>query len=325
MSRSWNTITAALDRACGPGKPSGDWVRYLCPVHEGDGRRHHPSLGVVYNRQRRRTVIRCFAGCADEEILARLGLRIRDLFDHPAEMYSRTARYREGRASARSLVDRALLAAGLPLDRHKPDLGRTTGRTRTIASYVYHWPDGRPEGRIIRCHIPHEHGREKVFWQECMAESCWRRGGFAAIPFQLPDIVPAVAAGEDIYLCEGEQDARAARRAGLFATTNAGGALSWQPAHAAWLRGTHRVWIVADRDAPGYRRAIKAADTLAGLVGQIRIVQACDGKDLTDHFNAGHQVDELEPVPLLDDHFAGRSAVIHCATEGSGHESDGIA
>lgn len=305
-SRSWDAITAALDRDCGPGRRSGEWVRYLCPVHEGDGRRHRPSLGVAYNRAKGKTVVRCFAGCADEAVLARLGLRVRDLFDHPMdhETHGRPTVFADGNA-LRALADRAILAAGLPLDRHRPGLGRVTGRSRTIATYVYRWPDGRPEGRITRRHTPRERGHDKIFWQEHMTESGWRRGGFAPIPFQLPDIVPAVAAGADIHLCEGEQDARTARRAGLFATTNAGGALSWRRAHADWLRGARRVWIVADRDAPGYRRAVRAADTLTGAVGQIRVVEARDGKDLTDHVNAGHQVDELDPVPLLDDFYAG--------------------
>lgn len=305
-SRSWDTITAALDRACGPGRPSGEWIRYLCPVHEGDGRSHHPSLGVAYNRRKGKTVVRCFAGCVDEAVLARIGLQVRDLFDRPLdrEMLSRATGSLD-RAAEPALADRAILAAGLPLDRHRPALGRVTGRARTIATYVYRWPDGSPEGRVTRRHTPRERGHDKHFWQEHMTETGWRRGGFAAIPFQLPDIVPAIAAGADIHLCEGERDARTARRAGLFATTNAGGALSWHHAHAAWLRGARRVWIVADRDAPGYRRAVRVAGTLAGTVGQIRIVEARDGKDLTDHLDAGHQVEELDPVPLLDEYYAG--------------------
>ncbi len=301
-NRSWETITAALDRVCGPGKSSGDWVRYLCPVHEGDGRPHHPSLGVVYNRHKGKTIVRCFAGCADEEVLARLGLHIRDLFDRPSghEFSSGT---NSSRRESTSLPDRAILAAGLPLDRHKSDHGRIVGRARTIATYIYRWPGGRPEGRITRRHTPRERGHDKHFSQERMTEIGWCSGGFAPIPFLLPDVVPAVADGADIYICEGEQDACAGRRAGLLATTNAGGALSWHADHAAWLRGAHRIWIVADRDAPGYRRAVRVAATLRHLVDDIRIVQARDGKDLTDHFNAGHLAEELDPVPLLDDHF----------------------
>ncbi|MBF6329881.1 toprim domain-containing protein [Nocardia transvalensis] len=301
--RSWDTITEALDRVSGPGRASGDWIRYLCPVHEGDGRRHHPSLGVTYNHGKQKTIIRCFAGCSDEAVLERLGLHVRDLFDTPPDHHGRS-RTGTSRRIEPSLVDRALLAAGLPLSAHKPDLGRPTGPSRPVATYIYYWPDGRPEGKITRVHTPHKHGHDKHFWQEHWTETGWRKGGFAHIPLHLPDLVHAVETGEDIYICEGEQDALAARRAGLIATTNAGGALSWTPDHAHWLEGAHRIWIITDRDAPGYRRATKVADTLTFLVHDIRIVQARDGKDLTDHFNAGHHVDELDPVPLLDEHYA---------------------
>lgn len=302
-NRSWDTITDALDRISGPGRNSGEWTRYLCPVHEADGRRHHPSLGVIYDRQRGKTVVRCFAGCPDERVLERLGLGVRDLFDHPLAHAGGSPR----RRPEPSVADRAILAAGLPLTAHKPDPGRQIGSPRRVAVYVYERLDGRPEGRVHRMHTPHERGRVKAFWQQRMTENGWRLGGFAHIPFQLPELVAAVRSGSDIFVCEGEQDVLTARRCGLFATCNAGGALGWHPEHAAWLRGARRVIIVADRDAPGYRRAARVAATLLGSVEQIRIVQARDGNDLTDHCNAGHLVSELDPVPLLDEYYRRRS------------------
>ncbi|MBF6177498.1 hypothetical protein [Nocardia otitidiscaviarum] len=301
-NRSWDTITGALDRVSGPGRASGEWTRYLCPVHEGDGRHHHPSLGVVYDRKKGRTVVRCFAGCPDERVLERLGLRVRDLFDRPLPHAARTPRPRP----EPSIADRALLAVGLPLATPTRDLGRPLGAPRRVAVYVYERLDGRPVGRVHRMHIPHERGRAKTFWQQRMTDNGWRRGGFARIPFQLPTIVPAVRAGADIFVCEGERDVLTARHCGVYATCNAGGALGWHPEHAAWLRGARRVIIVADRDAPGYRRAVLVATTLVGSVAQLRVVEARDGKDLTDHCDAGHQISELDPVPLLDAHYRRR-------------------
>ncbi|MCX4091501.1 hypothetical protein [Nocardia sp. alder85J] len=297
---SWDTVTAALGQVSGPGRRSGDWVRYLCPVHEADGRRHHPSLGVVYNRGKRKTIVRCFAGCRDEDILARLGLRVRDLFDGPPPARpARTAA--TGRAV--TLADRAILAAGLPLTVCKPDLGPATGPGRVAATYLYTDPGGRPRGRVIRVHTPHRSGRAKHFWQQRWAETGWCNGGFGAVPYRLPDLLTGIAAGADIYVCEGEADTDTARHAGAIATTNAGGAHNWRPEHAACLQGAAQVWIVADRDPPGYRRAAAVAGTLLGLVDRIRIVQARDGKDFTDHVDAGHDLSDLDPIPLLDDHF----------------------
>ncbi|MFE6861055.1 toprim domain-containing protein [Nocardia sp. NPDC057668] len=303
VNHSWDTITAALQRVSGPGRRGGEWLTYLCPVHEADGRRHHPSLGVVYNRQRGRTVVRCFAGCSDEEVLYRLGLGVRDLFDRPGPG---ALPRRPGRAGAQvQLADRALQASGLSLEVHRRDLGARIGRPHRVATYLYRRADGAPAGRIIRAHIPHRYGHAKTFWQERYGEHGWEPGGFEPLPYRLPEVLAAVRAGRDIVVCEGEADTLTAVHAGLAATCNAGGAQGWRPEHGRMLAGARRVWIIADRDAPGYRHADRVARSIEGLVGRIRVVQARDGKDLTDHCNAGHHIPDLDPVPVLDDHYRG--------------------
>ncbi|MFC9994828.1 toprim domain-containing protein [Nocardia sp. NPDC127526] len=299
-NRSFDTITSALTRVSGPGRRGSAWTTYLCPVHEADGRPHHPSLGVVYNHTRHRTVVKCFAGCPDEAVLDRLGLHIRDLFDHPR---TPTLPRRPSSRPDLSLADRAILTAGLSLEAHKPDLGPRTGRPRRRAVYIYRWPDGRPAGRIIRVHTPHRHGHKKSFWQEHPTRSGWRPGGFPRLPFHLPEVLAAIHHSRDIYICEGEADVLTATHAGLTATCNAGGAQAWHPDHATWLAGAPRALIIADRDAPGYRHATRVAQSLTPLIPHLRILQARDGKDLTDHINAGHNISDLDPVPILDAHF----------------------
>ncbi|QLY27838.1 hypothetical protein H0264_20545 [Nocardia huaxiensis] len=303
-NRSWDAITGALARISGPGRRGGDWTTYLCPVHEADGRRHHPSLGVVYNHQKQRTVIKCFAGCPDEAVLDRLGLQVRDLFDRPPPDRRSPVR-RHGPPSELALADRALLAAGLPLEVHKQDRGRPVARPRQAAAYIYRWPDGRPAGKVIRYRTACEYGYVKSFSQARPTESGWQPGGFPRLPFRLPEVLLAIELSRDIVVCEGESDVLTAAHAGLTATCNAGGATNWHYDHATWLAGAHRVWIVADRDAPGYRHAAKVAHSLRNTVPHLRVVQARDGKDLTDHCNAGHHITELDPVPLLDAYYSG--------------------
>ncbi|MFB8001023.1 toprim domain-containing protein [Nocardia sp. NPDC056000] len=302
-NRSWDTITAALNRVSGPGRRGADWTTYLCPVHESDGRHHHPSLGVVYNRQRGRTVVRCFAGCPDEQVLERLGLRIRDLFDEPRA----PAGARRTHSPAVALADQALQRAGLSLEVHKRDLGPRLANPKDVATYLYRWPDGRSAGCVVRVHTEHRNGRAKSFRQYRRTESGWTPGGFAHLPFHLPEVLDAVRSGRDIHICEGEADALTATHAGLTATCNAGGAQGWHPEHATWFTGAHRVWIIADRDAPGYRHAARVAESLFDLVRELRIVQARDGKDLTEHCDAGHHISDLDPVPVLDAHYCLRS------------------
>ncbi|MGW4249803.1 toprim domain-containing protein, partial [Nocardia sp. NPDC004722] len=236
---------------------------------------------------------------SDEDVLERLGLRVRDLFDGPPPQ-----RRGAGRAEvAPALADRAILAAGLPLSVVKRDYGPPLRKPQTVASYLYRSADGRSAGCVVRVRTLHRLGHVKSFYQLRHTETGWENGGFAPIPFRLPDVVEAVREGRDIYVCEGEADVLTAMHAGLTATCNAGGAQGWRAEHAQWLRGARRVWVVADRDAPGYRHAAKVAESLRDSVGEVRVVQARDGKDLTDHCDAGHQVTELDPVPVLDEHY----------------------
>jgi 5S rRNA maturation endonuclease (ribonuclease M5) len=301
---SWETITAALEQAVGPGRPSGAWTKFCCPVHEGDGRGHKPSLGVKYDSGQQRTVVRCFAGCDNEAVLDTLGLQVRDMFDRRIERSNERAR-RANRPRPRQLsrADRALDAAGLPLQQpKKPDLGEQTSPWKQVASYSYVRADGTVAGEVVRQEAAFQHGRDKQFHQRHWDEQTGRieAGGFEPIPYRLPQVLETIAAGGVVYIVEGEKDVAAAESAGLTATTNAGGAMVWNAEHAKWLRGARTVVIVADRDPAGYRRAERVMGSLAGLVERVRVVQAATGKDLHDHLQAGHEIGELEPIPHLD-------------------------
>ncbi|MBF6358317.1 hypothetical protein IU449_27850 [Nocardia higoensis] len=311
---SWVRVTTALEQVVGPGRPAGSWTRYCCPVHEGDGRHHRPSLSVKYFADAGRTKVRCQAGCEDEQVLDAVGLRVADLYDTPLRRGERGARSGPARRPAKraeSRSDRALRAAGIPVHKPKRDLGAQVSPWKATATYTYVRDDGTVAGEVIRREAEFEGGRDKSFSQRSWnpATGGWERTGFDKIPFQLPQVREAIAAGRTIYLVEGEKDALNAATAGLVATTNAGGASGWSPEHAAWLRGARTVVIVADRDAPGYYRADRVMATLSGLVGRVRVVQAATGKDLTDHLAAGHRIADLVPIPHLDPYTRALTAV----------------
>ena len=69
---------------------------------------------------------------------------------------------------------------------------------------------------------------------------------------------------------------------------------------ARWLQCAGRVFIVADRDAPGAYDAATRYDLLieAGYKGEIAIVRAREGKDAADHCDAGDYADQLVPVDM---------------------------
>jgi hypothetical protein len=304
---SWDRVTTALGKAGFSGRDSGSWTKCCCPVHESDGRSHSPSLGVKYLADAGRTKVQCFAGCPDTLILDTLGLQVSDLYDEPL---TRSTSHGRGPGRARpaqrpqqvSRADRAIAAAGLPQVKPSRDYGRQTGRTTTVATYTYTRADGQVEGEVTRKHTQHEHGRKKDFYQRRWNAQTGQMepGGFSGLPFQLPEVLAAVAEGRTIYVAEGEEDVLALARAGVPATCNAAGAGKWRAEHAQYLRGARRVVVIADRDAPGFRHADKVAESLAGLVGEVRIVQARGGKDFRDHVLAGYELGELDPVPGLD-------------------------
>ncbi|MGN2640600.1 toprim domain-containing protein [Nocardia takedensis] len=325
---SYRIVTDALTAKMGPPRyprSPEQWTNYLCPVHEDDGPHHRPSLGVRYDPGQQRTIVRCWARCDDEQVVARIGLQVRDMFDRlpprtntnqrtasssPSSGSARRSPRTGGRTASRpnplgepgrvvSPVEQAILAARFPI-LSKPDLGARTGPSETVDSYIYRWPNGRIEGAVHRVRTPHEHGYAKSFWQARWTGTEWERTGFAPIPWKLADIREALDTGREIYVCEGEKDVQRANQAGQIATCNAMGAGSWTPEHARWLAGAARVIVVADRDRPGYRHAAKVAETLTGRVGQVRVMEARDGKDLSDHFDAGHDLSDLQPVPYLD-------------------------
>ncbi|MFE3986547.1 toprim domain-containing protein [Nocardia tengchongensis] len=312
QGRSWQLITATLTAAMGPGRDRARWTVFLCPVHEADGQHHDPSLGVRYDPAQGKTIVRCFAHCDDKDVLDKVGLRVRDMWDRLPERnanqpYHRGQRRPQSQAQQAqqqrvSLVDKAIDYARLPIP-SKPDLGEAIGPAQNVCTYVYRHADGRIEGAVTRRSTPHELGDRKSFTQGRWNGTDWEHTGFAPLPYRLPEVLDAVQSGREIYVCEGEKDVTRAFEAGQIATCNAMGTGSWTPEHAKWLHGAGRVIVVADRDRPGYLHAVKVADTLHGRVGEVRVLQAAAGKDLSDHLDAGHGFEDLEMVPYLDRHY----------------------
>ena len=301
---SWVRITTALEELMGPGRQAGTWTQFCCPVHENDGRRHRPSLGVKHFADLGKTKLDCYASCDDELILGALGMEVRDLYDRPKAPGSPGRAPRAAKpARTPSKAEQAIEAAGLPLKNAKPDLGHQRSAWRTAASYDYVRADGSVAGLVRRREAQFDRGKDKEFVQRSWnpATGQWEATGFDKIPYRLPQVREAIDEGDRvIWIVEGEKDVAAAESAGLVATTNAGGAMAWTPEHAQWLAGAPTVIIVADQDAPGFRRAEKVMSTLVGVVPRVRVVGAATGKDLHDHLQLGHEIADLVPIPGLD-------------------------
>lgn len=122
-----------------------------------------------------------------------------------------------------------------------------------------------------------------------------REGG--ASLYRLGKVTAAVAAGQTVYVTEGEKDVHALESAGLVATTSPMGAGKWSKVDPTPLTGA-TVVVVADNDEPGRAHAATVKASLDQLGATVTVVTAKTGKDAADHIAAGHGPDEFVPVPI---------------------------
>lgn len=275
---------------------SGEWTKFRCPVpSHGRGRGDQtPSLGVKYDPRREKTIVTCFSGCQQDDVLTVAELRVRDLFDHLPDR-SRTG-FRPTRQERPSASSPRTPRQNPPTQ--TDSVGAITGPKRRVAAYTYTTATNDPVGQVIRYEIPHERGIEKTFSQRRWDhdQQTWVPGGFAPVLYQAPTVAWAIAERHPILVCEGEKDVDRAISAGYPATCNAGGAGKFRPEHAQQLRAASHVVIVADRDKPGFAHAAQVYEQLREQVGRIDILHAAVGKDLSDHLSAGRGMNDLHVV-----------------------------
>lgn len=121
----------------------------------------------------------------------------------------------------------------------------------------------------------------------------WGLGDTRRVLYNLPAVLAAVAAGQPVYVAEGEKDADAIGRAGAVATCNFEGAAKdgqrpkWRPEYGDILKGAIAI-VVADKDPAGYAHAAAIKADLDGKAGSVTVVEPAAGKDAADHLAAGY-------------------------------------
>jgi DNA primase len=128
------------------------------------------------------------------------------------------------------------------------------------------------------------------------SEWIWNVGGVAKIPYRLPELIEAVAAGHPIYIPEGEGKVDALREIGIAATCNPGGAGKWLPEFNQYLRGADVV-LLPDNDEPGWKHINDIGASLAGIAGRVRVLAlpnlAAKG-DIRNWLDAGGTREQLD-------------------------------
>jgi hypothetical protein len=156
-----------------------------------------------------------------------------------------------------------------------------------------------PGKQFIQRH-PGRQGANRITW----ADNEWkpqggrwyyRLDGVRRVIYRLPEVKEAIKRGDTVWIAEGEKDADSLVAAGVTATCNPGGALKWSHAYSPVFRYADVV-IVRDRDDVGHEHARRVAASLRGVASSIRIVEAAEGKDATDHLAAGQKLDDFRTV-----------------------------
>jgi AAA domain-containing protein len=110
----------------------------------------------------------------------------------------------------------------------------------------------------------------------------WNLNGVRRVLYHLPDVLKA----KSVLIVEGEKDCAAARKLGLVASCNPGGAGKWREEFSESLRGK-RIAIIADADEPGRQHAQTIAASLHGKVESLKVLELPGVKDLTEWVDRG--------------------------------------
>ena len=143
--------------------------------------------------------------------------------------------------------------APIPVDRKEKSI-----RPKQIRYWTYDSRSGKPLVRACREDFGDE--RKPWRWQESWDGEKWVKGlkGIKRedIPiYKYKEIKEAIAAGEIIFIAEGEPCCDALWKLGIPATTNIGGSGKWKPSDTKDLQGASQVVLCPDRDKPGVAHA----------------------------------------------------------------------
>lgn len=255
-------------------RPSGMGWKCRCPAHDD----RNPSLSINVGDDGR-ALVRCHATCTQAEVVAALGLAMRDLMpDTPSKPYA------GGRLTTTPSTPPQGPRAFVTPEDAVADLERRSGRV--AAAWTYTDADRNPVGMTLRWDR-HDGKRTLPISRNGVG---WV---VKAMPdprplYNLPDLIDSPE-GSRVFVAEGEKAAKAALRCGLTATTSAGGAKAASKSDWAPLKG-RAVVIMPDRDEPGERYAADVVrHAYAHGARSVRVVRLADawpelpeGGDLAD-------------------------------------------
>lgn len=232
-------------------KRVGSGWQVKCPVHDD----RTASLSISNGGGK--ILIHCHAGCATEQIVGALGLRMADLFSEP----------------------KPVLPGSVP---------QSFKGSPVTACYEYRDGDGNLSYRVLRT-------ADKNFVQQRLTDAGeWEwKGPAEKLLYRLPELL-ADDSDAPVFVVEGEKDADNLWRVGCLATCNSGGAGKFTQANEALAGRT--VVILPDNDDAGRKHAEDVMRRLDGVAARVVVLDLSDlpGKgDVSDWLAAGGTKDEL--------------------------------
>ncbi|MCH9650808.1 MAG: hypothetical protein K0U98_21455 [Deltaproteobacteria bacterium] len=270
MSQPSAPVATLLGRLRGVRRNGEAWEA-LCPSHNDTD----PSLSVDEG-ENGRALVHCHAGCAIEDIVAAVGLEVRDLFPSP--------------------------------------ISETRGDRSSNILTTYDYENAKGKLLFQVCRMSPRAGNPKPFFQRRPHAGSWawglkkglykqrRSGDFTALRrgespsgafevpkvervlYRLPALLEAINKGKWVVVCEGEKDADNGAALGLTTTTNPGGAGKWRRDYSVAMKGARAV-VIPDADEAGLTGAKKTASSLLKEGVEVRIVDlkgTAKGFDLSD-------------------------------------------
>jgi hypothetical protein len=161
-----------------------------------------------------------------------------------------------------------------------------TGGFHEVAIYPYGDETGMLLFEVVRQEKPSPNGGkpEKKFHQRRVnADGTRTLGtkGVRQVPYKISELLAAIAAGETIFIPEGEKCVHAMAALGLAATCNAGGAGKWPDELTPHFNGAD-VIILPDNDGPGRDHARLVEKKLHGTAKRVQILDLPDLRDKGD-------------------------------------------
>lgn len=293
-----------LQHVSGPNS-SGEYTA-RCPCHDDKTASLTVTVKASPKDGRDRIYFHCHAGCSNDAIMARLGLKPVDLIlnPEPAKGGAKPARAKKKAADLQPAPPPKAAQAEKPkIDYAHPE-----------AVYSYTDKDGQELFQVCRYAYTQDGKPAKTFRQrryDPQNPDANRQGYVNKVPaelrdhtlYKMPEITAAMQKGRPIYVVEGEKDVETLLRLGHAATCNPGGAGKWRESYSRLLAGADIIILpdcdTKENDYTGQNHALDVALRSRPYARRVRLV---DIKEACPELPAKGDVSDM--VKILGDQEA---------------------